>query len=113
MIRYKTCKKEAKMKQNDNKKEKQESLDNAAQAGAASEVVQRYGSAAKEHLVAYTGIDNETGVELKKSLESISQNKINPDYQYNNIRQQSGYAAELKRTARHNAQNIIEGKKPA
>lgn len=99
------------MKQNDNKKEKQEALDNAAQTGAASEVVQRYGSASKEHYVAYCGVDNEAGIKLKHGLKSIAQSKIHPNYEDTNIKQQSGYAAELKRTARHNAQNIIEGKK--
>ena len=36
-------------------------IKNVGIAGANTEVVQRYGSAVKEHFVAYSGVDNETG----------------------------------------------------
>jgi len=71
--------------------------------------VQRYGSAIKEYLVAYSGIDNETGQQLTRSLKSISQQKINPDYKYQNTRQQAGFAAEIQETARENAERAING----
>ena len=35
------------------------SIDLAAQSGAANEVVSRYGSASKEHLVSYSGVDSQ------------------------------------------------------
>ena len=95
--------------QNENKSNK--SLKKAGIEGASAEVIQRYGSANKEHLVAFTGIDNERGKFLKKSLDSISKQKINPEYKFQNIQQQAGFAAEVKETARTNAENIIASKK--
>ena len=44
------------------------SLEYAAQSGAAYEVVGRYGSASKEHLVAYSGHDNDSDVHLNVDL---------------------------------------------
>jgi hypothetical protein len=38
---------------------KKKSIDLAAQSGAANEVVSRYGSASKEHLVSYSGVDSQ------------------------------------------------------
>lgn len=81
----------------------------AGAAGAAAETVQRYGAAAKEHLVAYTGRDNETGRQLKKGLADVAASKINPDYRAQNLKQQAGFAAEVKDTARVNAEKIIQG----
>lgn len=78
--------------------------------GAAAETVQGYGSAVKQHYVAYSGMDNETGQRLAKGLKDISKSKINPEYWSQNIKQQAGFAAEVKSVARKNAQNIIEGK---
>lgn len=96
-------------KEKENKNE--ENLKKASVEGAAAEIVQRYGSANKEHLVAYSGIDNEINKKLKKSLDSISKEKINPDYEFQNTQQQAGFAAEVKDTARTNAENIIASKK--
>jgi hypothetical protein len=86
-------------------------LENVALTVAAAEVVQRYGSANKEPLVAYSGIDNETGKVYAKSLKNIAAGKTNPDYQDNNIKQQAGFSAEVQSTSRKNADNIINGKK--
>jgi hypothetical protein len=91
--------------------ERIKTLENAGLAGAAAETVQRFGSANKEHLVAYSGTDNEAGTELKRGLKSISESKINPDYQKQNIKQQAGFSAEVKETARENAERIIRGDK--
>ena len=88
-------------------KNKQDTYVNVALEGAAEEVVQRYGSAVKEHFVAYSGVDNETGEQLKKGLKDIAKSKINPDYAKTNIKQQAGFAAENKYTARQNAERII------
>ena len=78
-------------------------------AGASAEVVQRYGSAVKEHIVAYTGNDNEAGTQLKKSLKSIAEEKVNPDYQKQNLKQQAGFSAEIKEVAIANAEKKING----
>ncbi len=90
-------------------KERRDDLKNAAISGAAAETVQRYGAAAKEHFVAYSGVDNEAGKTLAKGLKSVSQERINPKYQYQNIHQQAGFSAEIKDAARENAKNIING----
>lgn len=96
------------MKKKEKKKEFEfNNLKNATISGASSEVVQRYGSAVKEHYMSYTGINNETGNHLKKGLKDIANSKINPDYEYNNLHQQAGFSAEIKIRARENANNII------
>jgi len=87
--------------------EKTKTLENAGLAEAASEIVQRYGSANKEHLVAYSGVDNEAGKTLTKSLKSISESKVNPEFEKTNLKQQAGFSAEVKETARENAERII------
>ena len=91
----------------DSKKENK--IEDAAISGAAYETTQRYGSSIKEHFVAFSGVDNEIGIALKKGLKKISTEKLNPDYIEQNLKQQSGYAAEVKYTARENAEHIING----
>lgn len=95
---------------NQKKKLTSENLTKVAIEGAAAETVQRYGSAVKQHYVAYSGIDNETGKELQKGLKSIAESKLNPEYIDQNIKQQAGFSAEVKSVARKNAQNIIDKK---
>lgn len=85
-------------------------LEDEALKGAAAEVVQRYGSAVKQHYVAYSGMDNETGQRMAKGLKDISRSKVNPKYRSTNIKMQAGFSAEVKSVARKNAENIIEGK---
>lgn len=93
------------------KKKHTESIDLAAQSGAANEVVSRYGSAAKEHLVSYSGVDNENGRKLVRGLKKTAGSKINEGYASQNIKQQAGFAAEDKYTARQNAEKIVSGSK--
>lgn len=81
----------------------------AGMAGAAADTVQRFGAGVKEHIVAYSGIDHETGKTLEKSLGKISGFRINPDDAERNLKQQAGFAAEVKETARTNAERIING----
>ncbi len=93
---------------NDNKGPiKKSTFTSAALSGAANDTVQRYGSAVKEHLISYGGVDYETGKTLTKSLKSISNSKVHPDYRNTNINQQAGFSAEVKETARENAERII------
>lgn len=91
------------------KDEKQNRIRKAALEGANFEAVQRYGNAAKQHYVAYSGVDNEAGKQLSKGLKSISNSRVNHNYQSQNIKQQAGFSAEVKSVARKNAQNIIDG----
>jgi hypothetical protein len=99
------------MSENELKKEREgkaKTFENAAIAGANAEVVQRFGDAVKQHLVAFSGVDNETGQMLSKSYDSIAKSKVNSDFKDDNIHQQSGYDAEVAKTARDNAENIIK-----
>lgn len=94
------------------KKRNIEVLSEVAIEGAATETVQRYGSAAKEHFTAYSGIDNEkTGAakSLSRGLKKIAKSKVNPNYEKTNLKQQSGFAAEEKYRAKQNADKIING----
>ena len=98
--------------QSDEGKDNDEStMENVALTGAAYENVQRHGSAVKEHAVAYSGVDNETGKQLTKSLKGISGYKVNPKDHDRNIKQQAGFTAEVKEVARENAERIIKGDK--
>lgn len=91
------------------KRNKKENLLKAGIAGASYETVQRYGEAAKQHYVSYSGVDNEAGKTLVKGLKQISEEKINPDNKFRNIHQQAGFSAEVKEVARSNAEHIING----
>ena len=72
------------------------------------ENIQRFGGAIGEHVTAYSGVDV-NGNCLKKSLDEISNYKIDPQYVESNIKQQAGYAAETKTVARRNAEKILRG----
>lgn len=96
----------------DEKKKKEEDtkeISRVAVVGAQVEITQRYGAAIKEHLVAYEGVDNETGEILSKSLKSISMYHTSESNYEQNIEQQAGFSAELKTSARENAEKIING----
>lgn len=93
------------------RKDRNASIKNAGIAGANAETVQRFGAAVKEHIVSYSGVDNESGQRLSKGLKDISNSKVNPNYRDTNIKQQSGFSAEVKTTARESAEKIIDGKK--
>lgn len=92
-----------------NNEQNVEDIKNAGIAGGSYETVQRYGTAAKQHYVAYSGEDNEIGKNVVKGLKQISKEKINLDYEFQNIHQQAGFSAEVKDVARTNAEKIING----
>lgn len=92
-----------------NKSPQNTAIDSATQAAGAQEVVGRFGSAAKQHFVAYSGVDNESGQVLTKGLKGIAESKVDPNYRHSNLRQQAGFAAEVKYTAQQNAESIIDG----
>ena len=92
---------------NNNSDEKISIYKNVIIEGASTETVQRYGSAVKEHIIAYSGIDNENGEQLKKGLKQISESKLNHEYIKQNLKQQACFSAENKYAARENARNII------
>ncbi len=82
-------------------REKNSNIANAAIVGAVSEESVFYASANKEYLAI---LDDKT---LGRTLEGISEYKVNPKYQYRNINQQAGFSAELKEQAHANAHNIL------
>ena len=84
-------------------------IDKVAIATGNADTVSRYGSANGEHIVAYKGIDNETGQIYSKGLKQISESRVHPDYKKSNIKQQSGYSAEVKSAAKKNAEKYING----
>lgn len=84
---------------------------NAGLSGAQSEIVKHFGEANKQHFMAYSGADREAGRQLSKGLKSIAESKVNPDYRDTNLKQQAGFSAEVKTTARENAEKIIRGGK--
>lgn len=92
------------------KKEDKDTLKKTAIGAGSAETINRYGSASAEHLKALRGIDQETGQMLDRSLRSVAKSKINSEYRENNISQQAGYSAEVAKTAKDNARNIIDGK---
>ena len=98
------------MEEDKRKKDKQDNVIRAGMSGASYETIQRCGAAEKEHLVAYSGIDNENGTRLQKSLKSIHAQKTNDAYANTIKQQKAGWAAEVKDTASTNAENIIAGK---
>lgn len=73
------------------------------------DIVQRYGSAVKEHLIAYSGTDYENNTILSKGLKDISKSKVNEKYIRQNLKQQAGFSAEVKTVAKENAEKAING----
>lgn len=101
---------------NEEEKQRSRGTVNAGLAGCAGDVIDRYGSGVKEHIVGYSGVDNETGMVYKRGLKQISQYrrgdpKTDPNY-WINTKQQAGFAAETKEVARRRAEEAIAGKKP-
>ena len=75
-------------------KERDRNIINAGITGANADMVQRYGAGIKEHIVAYEGIDNESGQQLSRSLKKISEYKVDEEHPDTSYRQQAGFAAE-------------------
>lgn len=90
------------------KKEDRKNLAGAA-SGMNDITSELYGQAAKGHVVAYTGVDNESGKILKRSLKKISHYKVNPNDANRNLHQQAGFSAEVKEQALENEESILKG----
>ncbi|GAA9598989.1 hypothetical protein UBN86_03170 [Helicobacter pylori] len=89
------------MKKDREKKQKYSNITDATIMGSISEESALYASANREHLAV---LDDKT---LGRTLEGISEYKVNPKYYYQNINQQAGFSAELKEQAHANAHNIL------
>lgn len=81
-----------------------EEFKNFAIGSGLQEIVNRYGSAGAEFIKGYQGYDHELGKAFERGLKKISTYKIGNE---NSIKQQAGFAAEVHRAARGNAENII------
>lgn len=92
------------------KKKHNNDLSNQAISGGLFETVSRHGSAGAEFLKGLRGIDYETGQVFDRSLQQISDYKINPEYVERNIKQQAGFSAEVVSVSKRNAEAIIEGR---
>lgn len=97
----------------DDKKKKRKKVNETTVGMAQSELVQRYGEASSQIIQSYKGVRyNSAGKEEAykgRNLKDISDYKINPDYEAQNIKQQSGFSAELIKEARDNKKAIISG----
>ena len=92
------------------KEKRAEKIERAGAVAGSADTVNRNGSAVKEFLVAYSGKDNSTGAQHKRSLKSISESKVNPKTEPQNKKQQAGFSAEVLSTAKKNAENASNGK---
>ncbi len=87
-------------------------------SGASVDVVSRFGTAVKEHLAAYSGIDNDLGREWNRGLKEFSEYKISadpnvdPKRYYAELRAKAGYVAERIEVSRTRAEEAISGKSP-
>ncbi|KAB7788375.1 hypothetical protein [Bifidobacterium cebidarum] len=87
----------------------QKAMVQKALEGAAAETVQRFGSAVKEHLVAYSGTDHEAASVGGKPVPHNSL-KVNAEMAgRQGVKQLAGFSAEVESTARRNADRIING----
>lgn len=71
------------------------------------EINQRYGSANAEFLKGLRGVDYQTGKIFDRSLIKVSEYKVHAEYVDQNLKQQAGFSAEIAKTSRQNAENII------
>lgn len=78
--------------------------------GAVStDFIGRYGHAAAEYIKGYRGEVSETGDIVRKELRQVADSRVNPDYRYQNIKQQSGFSAEIHYVNQENDERIING----
>lgn len=80
---------------------------------AQRDITQTHGEAASQMIQAQRGVRYDSnGAEIiykGRSLDGISNSKVNPDYEYSNLKQQSGFSAELLKEARDNKDSILNG----
>jgi len=91
----------------------QKAVESNISLAANSQTISRHAGAASEYIKAYTGKNYQaTGAlkgDMQKSLSSIANGDINPDYANQNVRQQAGYSAEVMEVAERNAEEILKG----
>lgn len=81
---------------------------------SALETVERFGNANAEFLIGYRGVDHQSGQTFNRGLTDIAKYKVNTEtakMARDNIKQQSGFSAEIAATSRDNAEAIIKRSK--
>lgn len=95
------------------KSEKEDNIQSIPIEIMQAQLIQREGEAASQIIQAYKGTRYDTqGIDLQhkgRSFKEISGYNINPNYKEQNIKQQSGFTAELLHEARENKKYIREG----
>ncbi len=79
----------------DSKKNKRSGLVDSIIGVQTTENVERYGRAGAEYLKGYKGVLDDNGQVLQKGLKQVSESKVNPEFRYQNIKQQAGFSAEI------------------
>lgn len=82
---------------------------NAALHGETDKIVRLFGSAAREHYAAYAGRNHEVSNTHGALRTIVEQKEAAGRYRNIQLKQQAGFAAEIKSVARRNAGAIING----
>ncbi|MBP1934997.1 hypothetical protein [Ammoniphilus resinae] len=93
----------------DKKKERRKTAENTVLAQQAAENVNRYGDAVFQYVDGYFGEQDAAGKVVRKGLQDIKNSRVHPDYYDQNIKQQSGFSAEIFYESKSNAENILNG----
>lgn len=101
----------------DTKRKKRPSAAKATGLGIVmKDVTARHGAAVNEHLAAYDGVNYEAGftprARMQKSFKSIAKSKVNRQFRDSNLKQQSGFDAEVIEATRARAKAAAKGKRP-
>ncbi|MBP2242956.1 hypothetical protein J2Z40_003538 [Cytobacillus eiseniae] len=91
----------------ENKKKEHSGLIDSVIGSTTTDNVERYGRAASEYIKGYNGALDENGDVIRKGLKQVAESKVNPDFEYQNIKQQAGFSAEIHYVNKTNAENII------
>ena len=89
-------------------KKTQEMLDSTI-GSTTSENIGRYGTAASEYIKGYRGELSVDGKILRKGLKQVAESKVNEKFEYQNLKQQAGFSAEIHYVDKENAETIIQG----
>lgn len=92
------------------KKDKSGSID-ATIGVSTTQNVGKYGHATGEYIKGYRGEVGPEGEILRKGLKQVAESKVNPDFEYQNIKQQAGFSAEIHYVDKENADSIINDTK--
>ncbi|GIO35751.1 hypothetical protein J41TS12_06120 [Paenibacillus antibioticophila] len=90
-----------------NKKSSHSGFVDSTVGAVTTESIERYGRAASEFIKGYKGSVDANGEIVRKGLKQMSESKVHPDFEYQNVKQQAGFSAEIHYVDKTNAENII------